>query len=99
MIHFDGSCEWSDEHIAVVTWATGSDGVRIKCLVRGEALDDRFGSDGNASERLRVFQENRSTIEDALRRRLNSGHFEREPSGVVPWQVVLTAADLSRSKP
>ncbi|HEV7369052.1 DUF1488 family protein [Arenibaculum sp.] len=94
MINFDSSCEWSDAHLAVVTWATDGDGVRYKILVRGEALDEAYGTEATASERLRAFVENRGTIEDRVRPKIDQRQVEREPEGIAPWQVVILPSDL-----
>jgi hypothetical protein len=93
MIEFEQETHWDAEQIAVTLWAKRDD-ERIKCLVRGEALDERFGTTKNAPDRLDAFRDNRAMIEDRLRAKIENGRFERDPDGVVTWQVVLLPSDL-----
>ncbi|WP_119459266.1 DUF1488 domain-containing protein [Rhodospirillaceae bacterium SYSU D60014] len=93
MIEFENDARWDAEQVSVLLWAT-RDRERIKCLVRGEALDGQFGSGKNEQERLAAFTDNRAMIEGRIRDKIESGHLERDPDGLVPWQVVLLPADL-----
>ncbi len=94
MFRFDDAWEWDDRQIAVKGFATDPDGVRHECLVRGEAIDEAYGTPPEGEARLRAFHDHRSEILAVLTDRLQGGHRERPAGGMVPWQVVLLASDL-----
>lgn len=93
MVEFEQDAHWDDEQIAMTFWARRG-GERIKCLVRGEALDERFGTTTDSRDRLAAFRDNRAMIEDRIREKIENGRFERDPDGLVTWQVVILPSDL-----
>jgi len=53
----------------------GQDGeIRVRCEISEEALDDHFGGDGK--DKLAVFSDNRSSIEQEARRKYLVGRDE-----------------------
>lgn len=56
----------------------------IICAVGGEALEDHFGARGSGQRaRLAAFKAHRKEIEDAARRRLDTGQDEQDGSILV----------------
>lgn len=60
-----------DSELQVVSFPAVVDGVQLRVMVSREALQDHFGA--NAEDLLRVFEENRSTIEALAKRFLADG--------------------------
>lgn len=70
---------------AVVFWGLDR-GERIQCVISEEALDDHFH--GDKRNKLEVFRENRSAIEELAQRKYLTGQVERDGT------VLIRTADI-----